>query len=119
MAKKVTILIKSAPFSDLAGQEALDASLVFGNFEQETSIVFVEDGVFHLLANHRSALINAKPYLDTYKALTFYGIETLISCQQSLNQRSIVHQPHAFETQPKTTGEIANFLRKQDMVLTF
>lgn len=116
--KKIALVIKSAPFSHLKGHEALDLALSSGSFEQITTIIFVADGVYHLQQNQQPELINAKPYLDTFKALSFYDVETSLVCEESLQQRSIA-TPLAFESLMQTPNEISAFLNSQDVVLSF
>ena len=77
------------PLVKNAGKDALDLALLFGSYEQQISLFFIGDGVYHLLQGQSPAQLAAKDYLATYNALSFYDIEHVYVCQQSLQQRQL------------------------------
>ena len=85
----VAILNSTAPFSSTNGKDALDLALIFGSYEQVTSLFFQGDGVWQLINNQDATLIQSKDYLKTFAALTFYDIENIYVCQHSLNERGL------------------------------
>ncbi|MFB1016014.1 MAG: DsrE family protein, partial [Alteromonadaceae bacterium] len=63
--------------------------LIFGSYEQLTSLFFQGDGIWKIINNQDSTLIQSKDYLKTFAALTFYDIENIHVCQHSLNERGL------------------------------
>ncbi len=85
----VAIINHHAPFGTMAGKEAQDLALIFGSYEQDVTMYFIGDGVYHLARAQHPELINAKDYLKTYEAFAFYDIEKIYACSDSLKQRKI------------------------------
>ena len=64
--KKVAILNTKAPFAHATAKEALDVALIYGSYEQETSLFYQGDGVYQLVNEQQPELINAKNFLKTF-----------------------------------------------------
>ncbi|MGL4834236.1 MAG: DsrE family protein, partial [Shewanella sp.] len=47
--KKICILFRSAPHGTTKGREGLDLALLSASFEQEVSLLFVDEGILHLV----------------------------------------------------------------------
>lgn len=85
----IAIINKTAPYGQVNGQESLDLALAAANFGQAISLFFIDDGVFQLLADQASEHIQVKNYSKTFAALTFYDIEDIYVCEQSLRRRNL------------------------------
>ena len=88
-ASTLAILNKSAPYGNVNGQESLDMALAMSNFGQEVSLFFIEDGVLQLIKQQTPDKIQHKAYHKTFGALTFYDIDNIYVCQQSLLERNL------------------------------
>ena len=77
--KRALYLVRKAP-GPLA-DETTDMMLVSGVFEQPTSVLFVDDGVYQLVGLDRRQ--------SSLKALPTYDITALYACQQSLAARGL------------------------------
>jgi tRNA 2-thiouridine synthesizing protein C len=93
MSKSIGIINHKAPFDNFQGKEAQDLALIFGSYEQDITLYFIGDGVYHFTGNQNPSLIGAKDYLKTYEAFGFYDIEKLFVCHESLEQRGISDLP--------------------------
>ena len=91
--KLVAIVNSTAPFSSTNGRDALDLALIFGAYEQATSLFFQGDGVWQLTDKQDTTLIHSKNYLKTLAALKFYDIENIYACQHALTQRGLTDSP--------------------------
>jgi tRNA 2-thiouridine synthesizing protein C len=85
----IAIINRHAPYGQAKGQEALDLAIAGANFGQAVSVFFIDDGVFQLLIAQTPQQIDAKNYSKTFAALTFYDIDDIYVCQQSLTQRNL------------------------------
>lgn len=85
----LAIINKSAPYGQANGQESLDLAIAGANFGQAVSLFFIDDGVFQLLRAQAPQQIQSKNYSKTFAALTFYDIDDIYVCQQSLTLRNL------------------------------
>jgi len=88
-SKSVAIINSKAPYSSILGKDALDVALIYGSYEQDVTLFFHGDGVFQLIDEQNSMLIQLKDYLKTFSAFEFYDIENIYVCQKSLQDRSL------------------------------
>lgn len=88
-SKTIAILNTQAPFATSIGKESLDTALIFGAYEQPTSLFFIGDGVFQMIGDQNPEQLEIKNYLKTFSALEFYDIDNVYICQQSLIERDL------------------------------
>ena len=119
LPKLTAILNSKAPYSNTAGKDALDIALIFGSFEQPTSLFFQGDGVWQLIKEQNGALISVKDYLKTFAAFEFYDLENIYICQESLVERGLTTDFHIEQVQVLTRDEFANTLASHHTVLRF
>ena len=119
LPKLTAILNSKAPYSNTAGKDALDIALIFGSFEQPTSLFFQGDGVWQLVQGQDGAIISVKDYLKTFAAFEFYDLENIYICQDSLIQRGLTEKFHIDQVQVLTRDEFAETLAIHHTVLRF
>ena len=77
------------PYGLSKPQETLDVILMASTFNQEVSLLFLDDGVFLLKTKQNPSSIGAKNFSAAYKALSLYGIEKVYVAADSLQQRAL------------------------------
>ncbi|ASP49335.1 sulfurtransferase complex subunit TusC [Cognaticolwellia beringensis] len=117
--KTIAILNTQAPFSSAAGKEALDAALIFGSYEQATSLFFLGDGVFQVIGDQKASAIDIKDYLKTFSALEFYDIENIYVCQQSLVERNLPENFHISNAQVLSNEAFSQRLHQHNVIYRF
>lgn len=85
-------MISSPPFSHIDGKEGLDLALVCAAFEQQVKLIFVDQGVLHLIDNQKSSAIDDKLHNKQLSALEFYDIEQIYAETESLKQYSLLEE---------------------------
>lgn len=119
-AVKLLYVITHGPYSNSQGQEALDAILIGASFEQEVSVLFVNDGVFQIKSsqdnNSNSAI---KLFTKTYKALDDYGVDNIYTHDLSLLARGMTQNDLIIESQLLNSVELSAMLSDQARVFTF
>jgi len=115
----IAIINSRAPFSKSNGKDALDIALIFGSYEQATSLFFQGDGVYQLICDQNAELINTKDYLKTFAALEFYDIENIYVCQKSLQQRKLDGKFHINNVQILSSMSFAEKLAQHKTILRF
>jgi tRNA 2-thiouridine synthesizing protein C len=119
LTKLTAILNSKAPYSNTAGKDALDIALIFGSFEQPTSLFFQGDGVWQLIQGQNGAVISVKDYLKTFAAFEFYDIENIYVCQESLVLRRLTSSFHIEQVQVLAKNEFAEKIAMHHTVLRF
>lgn len=117
--KTVAIVNTQAPFSHADGKEALDAALIFGSYEQATSLFFMSDGVFQVIGNQNASAIEIKDYLKTFSALEFYDIENIYVCQQSLTERNLKANFHINNVKVLAREKFSKKLHQHNVIYRF
>lgn len=117
--KTIAIINTQAPFSNATGKEALDAALIFGSYEQATSLFFLGDGVFQVIGDQNAAIIDVKDYLKTFAALEFYDIENIYVCQQSLTERNLSANFHIDNIQVLSNEAFSLRLHQHKVIYRF
>jgi len=117
--KTLAIINSKAPYSNIAGKDALDIALIFASFEQAPALFFQGDGVWQLIADQNGSLISVKDYLKTFAAFEFYDIEDIYVCQESLNARNLSASFHIEKVQMLSKQAFAQQLATYNSILRF
>ncbi|MEI6858991.1 MAG: sulfurtransferase complex subunit TusC [Shewanella sp.] len=117
--KKLTIIFRRAPHGTPHGREALDLALLSASFEQEVSLIFVDEGVLHLISEQQPEIAGLKDYIATFGALELYDIETVLACQSSLERFGLANNKLTISVERVTSTKIADQLQIADEVLVF
>lgn len=120
MQKKILLISRHAPYGSSTAKEALDAALAAAVYEQDLSLLFMDDGVFQLLKNQQAHNINQKNLSSILAALPFYDIEKIYIHEESLKQRKIENKDLLVENATILTNEqVSVLLNHQDHILSF
>jgi len=116
---RILFLIRSAPYGTSRGLEALDAVFAASVFEQDISLLYLDDGVFHLLADQDGAIIGQKNASAPINALPLHDVEHVYGAAGSLAERGLEDShliPGIFILKD---SEIKALIKKNDVVLSF
>lgn len=69
VARRLLFVFRTAPHGTIIGQEGLDVLLTGGAFEQDISVLFMDDGVYQLLASQDASAIGGKDYTRAFGVL--------------------------------------------------
>ncbi|MBW8185458.1 sulfurtransferase complex subunit TusC [Shewanella nanhaiensis] len=117
--KKLTIIFRRAPHGSPHGREALDLALLSASFEQEVSLIFVDEGVLNLVKAQQPELIGAKDFIATFGALPLYDIDTILACEASLQEYGLANAELTIAPSIVTPSTIREQLASADEVLVF
>jgi len=116
--KKIAIL-NASPTINEASKEALDVALIYGSYEQPTSLFFQGEGVRQLVNSQHVETVNIKDYLKTMGALEFYDIENIYACSTSLKERELVEDFHLNNVQVLSANDFSEKLHQHHVILRF
>ena len=89
IVKKFLYINRRAPHGTIYAHEALETVLIGAAFEQDVTLIFIDDGVFQLKKNQDTSEIGTKNFSKTYAALEMYDVEKLYVEKKSLEQRGL------------------------------
>ena len=104
------IVQQHAPYSSSQANEALDLALAAGTFDQKVALLFIEDGVYQLMAEQSPDALHQKNYEKMLNALPLYGVTMLAVESHSLFERDLHPEKHI---NPKLKLELLNSLAIQ------
>jgi tRNA 2-thiouridine synthesizing protein C len=117
--KKLTIVFRKSPLGTASGREGLDFAMLSASFDQEVSLVFINDAVLHLLPSQAPELTGSKDYIAALKALELYDIETVLVCQASLDAMGLTAAQLSIAAKPASVDDIKALLTYSDEVMVY
>ena len=117
--KKLLYVFDSGPYSSSSGSEALEAVLVGANFEQEISLLFINNGIFQIKRNQDTSASQLKPSYKTFKALEDFDITKVYTHDLSLLARGLEADDLMIPASVLSSQAVSILIAEQDRVFTF
>jgi len=117
--KKFMFVNRKAPYGTIYALEALEVVLISAAFDQDVSLVFLDDGVYQLKKGQHTKAVDMKNFSPTYRALEGYDIDKLYVEKESLEQRGLTPDDLVVDVQVLSADEISRLMAEQDVVLSF
>jgi tRNA 2-thiouridine synthesizing protein C len=89
VVKKFLYLNRKAPYGTIYAWESLEVVLIGAAFDQEVSLMFVDDGVYQLVKGQDTSGIGMKNFSPTYRTLGDYEVKNIYVDQDSLAARGL------------------------------
>ena len=87
--KKFMFVNRKAPYGTIYALESLEVVLITATFDQDVSLVFIDDGVYELVKGQQTKGIGIKNFSPSYRALDGYDVEKLYVDADSMAQRGL------------------------------
>jgi len=110
---------RTAPYGTVYALESLEVVLISAAFDQDVSLVFVDDGVWQLKRGQQTKGIETKNFSPTYRALEGYDIEKLYVERESLAARGLAEDDLIVDVTVLSSSELGKLMEEQDVVLSF
>lgn len=117
--KKFMYVNRRAPHGTIYAQESLEVVLVGAAFDQDVSIVFLDDGVYQIRKDQETSAIGTKNFSKTFRALEMYDVEKLYVEKESMQARGMTEDDFNVPVEVKTSAEIGRLMEEQDVILSF
>ena len=117
--KKFMYVNRKAPYGTIYALEGLEVVLITAAFDQDVSMVFMDDGVFQIKKDQDTKGINMKNFSPTYRALEGYDVEKLFAEKESLEARGLTKDDLVVPVEVVSSAELADMMDEQDVVVTF
>ncbi len=119
-SKKLLFISRHAPYGSSLAKDALDAVLASSAYDQQLSLLFMDDGVFQLLKNQASVEIAQKSFSSLLPVLPLYEINSIYVHYESLEKRQITINELVLDSvQIIDSAAICSLLAQQDQLLSF
>jgi tRNA 2-thiouridine synthesizing protein C len=89
MKRSLLFILRKAPYLSPHGLEAIEAMLVAGVFDQQVSVLFCGDSIWHLLKHQNGDEIGQRTMGKVISALPEYDVSDLYVCADSMNARNL------------------------------
>ncbi len=119
VVKKFMFVNRRAPHGTIYAQESLEVVLISAAFEQDVSMVFLDDGVYQIRKDQDTSAIGTKNFTKTFRALEMYDVEKLYVEKESMEARAMTETDFNVPVEVKTSAEIGRLMEEQDVVLSF
>jgi tRNA 2-thiouridine synthesizing protein C len=117
--KKFMFVNRKAPYGTIYALESLEVVLISAAFDQDVSLVFMDDGVFQLKKGQQTKGIENKNFSPTYRALDGYDVEKLYVERESLEARGLSEDQLLVDVEVLSSAEMGELMAQQDVVLSF
>jgi len=119
IVKKLMYVNRRAPYGTIYALESLEVVLVGAAFEQDVSVIFLDDGVYQLKKGQDTAAAEMKNFSPTYRALEMYDVEKLYVEADSLVERGLTEEDLVVPVEVLSRERIGELMEEQDVILSF
>jgi tRNA 2-thiouridine synthesizing protein C len=117
--KKFMFVNRKAPYGTIYALESLEVVLITATFDQDVSLVFIDDGVYELVKGQQTKGIGVKNFSPSYRALEGYEVEKLYVDSTSLRQRGLTEADLLVPVELLDAQQMGELMAEQDVILSF
>lgn len=117
--KKFMFVNRKAPYGTIYALESLEVVLITASFDQDVSLVFMDDGVYDIVKGQQTKGIGIKNFSPSYRALEGYDVEKLYVDHDSLSQRGLTEADLLVPVEVLDTAAMGQLMAEQDVILSF
>ncbi|MEW6706553.1 MAG: sulfurtransferase complex subunit TusC [Pseudomonadota bacterium] len=117
--KKFMFVNRKPPYGTVYALESLEVVLIAATFDQDVSLVFVDDGVYQLAKGQQTKGIGMKNFSPTFRALEGYDVEKLYVERESLQARGMTVDDLLVPVEVLDSAQMSALMAEQDVVLSF
>ena len=117
--KKFMFVNRKAPYGTVYALESLEVVLITATFDQDVSLVFIDDGVYELVKGQQTKDIGVKNFSPSYRALDGYDVEKLYVDQASLAKRGLSEKDLLVPVEVLNAQQMGELMQQQDVILSF
>ena len=118
VVKRFMYVNRKAPYGTIYALECLEVVLVAAAFDQDVSVVFVDDSVYQLKKNQDTVAIGMKNFSKTYRALDDYDVEKIYVEQESLDARGLSAEDLIIPVEVVAADNLREIMAQQDVVIS-
>jgi tRNA 2-thiouridine synthesizing protein C len=117
IVKKIMHVVRRAPHGTIYTYEGLEMVLIMAAYDQDITMVFIDDGVYSLLDKQETEGVGFKGYAKTFKALSGYDVEKLYVDRESMEERGLKVENLVVPVEVMSSAEIGKLMREQEVLI--
>jgi tRNA 2-thiouridine synthesizing protein C len=118
VVKRFMYVNRKAPYGTIYALENLEVVLIAAAFDQDVSVVFLDDGVYQLKKNQNTTGIGMKNFSNTYRALDDYDVEKIYVEKESLESRGLSEKDLIIPVEVVAAEQLRDIMDQQDVVIS-
>lgn len=118
VVKRFMYVNRRAPYGTIYALECLEVVLIAAAFDQDVSVVFMDDGVCELKSNQDTTAIGMKNFSKTYRALDDYDVEKIYVEKESLEARGLTADDLVIPVEVVAAQDLREIMAQQDVVIS-
>ena len=115
--KRFMYVNRRAPHGTIYAHETLEVVLIAAAFDQDVSVVFLDDGVYQIKKDQDTTGIGIKNFTRAFRALDDYDVEKLYVERESLEARGLTAEDLMVPVEVVSTERLREIMAEQDVVL--
>lgn len=133
VVKKFLYLNRKAPYGTIYAWEALEVVLIGAAFDQDVTVMFMDDGVYQLTKGQDTKAIGMKNFSPTYRTLGDYEVKKIFVDRASLEARGLTAEDlvevawEDFETEEEVenivevidSARVSALMNESDVIFSF
>ena len=119
VTKKFMYINRRPPYGTVYALEGLEVVLIGAAFEQDVSVVFLDDGVFQLKKGQDTGGSDMKNFSPAYRALEMYDVEKLYVEKASMEARGLTEDDLIVPVEVISQSELTALMEQQDVILNY
>jgi len=116
MTKRFLFVLRKPSYHGVYVQEILDVILTTAAFEQEVSVLLLDDAVFHLKANQNAQNSGCKNTSTLFEILPTMDVNDIFVEMESLLERGLSVEMLTQPVQLQSRATLADFMAQFDVV---
>ena len=119
VVKKFIYVNRRAPHGTVYAQESLETVLIGAAFDQDVSMLFMDDGVYQIKKEQQPDGLDIKNFSKTYRALEGYDVEKIFVEKESLEERGLTGDDLLIDVEVIDRSAVKPLIDEHDVVLSF
>lgn len=115
--KKIMHVMRRAPHGTVYTYEGLEMILIMAAFEQDITVVFIDDGVYSLVKGQNTEDIGIKGFANTFRALDGYDVEKLYVDRVSMEERGLSEEDFVVDVEVMSSDQIGKIMKEQEVII--
>jgi len=117
--KSFLFINRHAPYPGTFAKESMDVTLIAAAFNQNVSLLFMDDGVYQLLKGQEPSETGQKNTSLTLPMLAMYDVSNIYVEQASMHARNLTGDDFLIPVKVIDADQVRALLDQQDLLLNF
>ena len=119
MIKKCLYVNRRAPYGTSYALEAIDAVLIGSAFDQDISLLFIDDGIYQLKKEQDTADLEIKNHSPAYSAFEMYDVEKFYVSAEAMAARGLKKRDLLVDVEVLSDSKIGDLMDEHDVIFSF